>query len=235
MTDPTFIPESERQLLAVFDDAQTAGRAKTAVLEAGVPAERVHVGEPLDVISGLRAEMLEELTRSAFQPQAAAIYPKESGRGVVLVGAIGSLVGALVGAGLATIDFGSTFGVRLLVFVLVGITFGATIGIVAGAALGAPRPSVDPAAVRGTTVRVEADDARLRELLAGFHPIRMDELAADGGPIDTVVTEGRDDWVETATDVAANASSDDYSPQPESEAVRQDDTSSQKRGGVIDA
>src|SRR5690606_28028090 len=120
VTDPTFTPESERQLLAVFDDDHTAARARTAVLDAGVPPERVHVGEAPDVVAGLRAEMLEELTRSAFQPQAAAMYPKESFRGFALVGGIGTVVGAVLGAALATIDWGSTFGVRLVVFVVVG-------------------------------------------------------------------------------------------------------------------
>lgn len=234
MNDPTFIPESERQLLAVFDDDQTASRARTAVLDAGIPPERVHVGEAPDVVSGLRAEMLEELTRSATQPQAAAIYPKESARGFALVGGIGCVVGAALGAALATIDWGSTFGVRLVVFVLVGIAFGSTIGMVAGASLAAPRPGTEPAATRGVVVRVEADDERLRDLLAGFHPIRMDELSANGGPIDTVVTEGRDDWTETVTDVVANADSDDYSPQPESDAIRAENTSPQKRGGILD-
>jgi hypothetical protein len=215
VNDPTFIPESDRQLLAVFDDPDAAQRARTALVDAGVPAEQVHVGDQIDVVSGLRAEMLEELTRSAVVPNAAAVYPKESVRGFGLVSAIGVGIGVLLAFPLAAIDWGSSYGVRLLVFLLVNAAFGFTIGMVAGASLAAPRPGARAAAVRGTTVRVERDDAHLRELLAGLHPIRIDELSRNGGPIDTVVTEGRDDLAETAKDMAANAASDDYSPQAE--------------------
>jgi hypothetical protein len=234
VNDPTFIPESDRQLLAVFDDPQTADRARTAVLDAGVAPDAIHVGEPLDVISGLRAEMAEELTRGGIQPQAAAIYPKESVRGFAVVGGIGVAIGLALAFPIAAIDWGSTYGVRLLVFMLVFAAFGATIGMVAGASLAAPRPGAEAAAVGGTVVRVERDDARLRDLLAGFRPIRIDEITHEGMPIDTVVTEGHDDLRETVTDLVANASSDDYSPQPASEQSRDEATSPQRRGGLID-
>jgi hypothetical protein len=234
VNDPTFIPESDRQLLAIYDDAHTAARARTAVLDAGVPPDAVHLDEKVDVISGLRAEMAEEITRGGIQPQAGALYPKESVRGFAMVGGIGIAIGIALAFPLAAIDWGSSYGVRLLVFVVVFSAFGATIGMVAGASLAAPRPGAEAAAIRGTTLRVEQDDARLRDLLVGFRPIRLDELSMDGGPVDTVVTEGRDDLVETAKDIVANADSDDYSLQRESAEVRRSATSPQRRGGLIE-
>jgi hypothetical protein len=211
MNDPRFIPEGDRQLLAVYDDSHTAARARTALLEAGVPPGQVHLDEDLDVVAGLRAEMLDEMSRAVVAPQVGIVYPRESARGIVIATSA-ALVGALLAFPLAAIDLGSSYPVRLAIWIAVLATAGLVIGLIAGAGLGAPRPGEEPAAAWGTTLRVERDDEELRRLLGRFHPITLDELDRDGGPIERIHAQG-DDFGDTAADVAANVPSDDYTPQ----------------------
>ncbi|MDP1819867.1 MAG: hypothetical protein Q8K58_08270 [Acidimicrobiales bacterium] len=210
MTDPTFIPEAERELLVVLPDQAAADAARDALLRAGVAEHEIHVGAETDTVAALRAEMHEEFSRSWFVPNAAVVYTKESARGLSILSFVGAGIGIVAAFFFALIDFGWSYWIQFLVFALVGITFGFTIGMVAGPALGAQRPTQAPAGVRGTMLRVSRDTPELRKLLADLDPIRLDEVSQAGHPIATIATEGDDDPVDTAKDIVANADSDDY-------------------------
>lgn len=217
MTDPTFIPEHDRELLVVYPDREHARAAATALLDAGVPREHVHLDEEPDAVASLRAEMHDELTKAWVVPNAGVVYPAGSARGLAMVAVIGAAIGLLAAFPLALIDWGSTYWVRWLIWAVVGVGFGLAVAFVVGPAGGAPRPGELPPAARGIMLRVEEDSPELRHLLAGLEPIRMDEITHDGDPIDAVTIEkpdrGVEGAVETAKDMAANADSDDYRPE----------------------
>jgi hypothetical protein len=213
MTDPTFTPESDRELLAVYPDRQHAQAARTALLDAGLREDVVHLDEDLDAVASLRSEMHDEITRAWVVPNAAVAYPSGAARGLVLVSIVGALVGLTAAFPLALIDVGSTYWVRWLVFAIVGVAFGLTVALLVGPAGGAPRPGELPAAARGSLLRVERDDATVREVLVLHDPIRIDEISHEGDPIATVTPERPDKASETAKDIAANVQGDDYHPE----------------------
>jgi hypothetical protein len=192
MTDPSAIPEAGRQLLAVYESREVAESARDRVLAAGAPESAVHIDEGLDYIAALRAEMHEELSASFIVPNAVAVYPKESAQGLFLTTVAGAAIGLLAAVPLALLDVGSSYPVRLLVFGAIGIVFGSVIALVAGPALAARRPDEPSAAARGTVLRVEADTAELRSVLASLGPIRLDEVTPAGDPIGSIATEGPD-------------------------------------------
>lgn len=213
MTDPSFIPERERELLVVYPDRQRAQAAATALLDAGIPQEQVHVDEEPDTIASLRAEMHDELTKAWVVPNAAVVYPAGSAWGLSIVAMIGATIGLLAAFPLALIDVGSTYWVRWIVWAVVGMGFGLAVAFVVGPAGGAPRPGELPPAARGTLLRVEQDSAELRRLLAQLDPIRMDEVSHEGEPIDAVGLERAETPAETARDLQANTQGDDYHPE----------------------
>jgi len=212
MTDPTFNPASDRELLVVYPDRERAVAAQRALIGAGVADREIHLDDEPDTIVSLRAEMHEELSRAWIVPNAGVAYPKEAARGLVVMSAIGVAVGVLAAFPLALIDFGSTYWVRWVVFAAVGVGFGLAVALVVGPALGSPRPGELSAAVRGTLLRVGRDTRELRELLIAEEPVRLDVVTHDGDPIDTVMTEG-DTVTNTVKDMAANVEGDDYHPQ----------------------
>jgi hypothetical protein len=211
VTDPSFISASERDLLVVTHDRDEAEAAARALLDAGVPAEDVLVDRPEDRAASLRGEMHEELTHSWVGPQAGIIYTKESARGLLAGGAIGAAVGIALAFPLALVDIGDlSYGGRLVVTLVVGLAFGFAIGMVAGPAVTSLRPNQPPAAERGTLLRVRRDTPEIRELLAGMHPIRIDELRrSDDLPIDTTYTEEGHPIAQTAKDAVENLKRND--------------------------
>src|SRR5690606_38770753 len=84
MTDPTFTPEAERELLVVYPTAAQAERARDARRRVGVDDADIRIGAAPDHVTSLRAEMHEELTRAWVVPNAAVAYPKEGARGLVV-------------------------------------------------------------------------------------------------------------------------------------------------------
>lgn len=202
-----------RELLVVYPTLKRAETARARVLELGVDPLSVRVDEETDEIASLRAEMHEELTQAWIVPTAAFIAPKEGVKGMGFIGAVAILVSLLIAIPLAFIDFGATLGVRLLVFSAVAVALGGTIGFVAGAAAAAKRPGERMAAHRGTVVRVGRDTPELRRALLDLEPIRVDEVAHDDTPIDTVVTEGDRQAEGTVEEVGANLQGDDYRPE----------------------
>lgn len=213
MTDPTFTPVPERELLAVFPDVERARHARDALLDAGVPEASIRVEEAEDAVTALRAEQHDELSRAWVIPNAAVVYPGTSARAMNLVGAVGGGIAVVVGLLLALIDFGPPYWVRAVILVGVGIALAFTVAIVAGPPSAAERPAELPDAADGVTLRVAADSEELRRLLAHHEPIRLTEVTADGTPIGTLLRERPDTTTETVKDMAANVEGDDYHPQ----------------------
>lgn len=221
MTDPSFTPEAERELLVVYPDADHAEQARQALLRVGVADDAIRIDAEPDHVASLRAEMHEELTRAWVVPNAAVAYTKEGFRGLVAASIIGSVIGLVAAVFLAIPDFGSTYLTRLVVFAIVGVAFGATVGMVAGPGLGSRRPDEQAAAERGTLLRVAHDSPELRSLLGDLDPIRIDEVGHDDQPIATVATEGEDRLVQdTLQDLGAHLQGDDYHADPRRTGTR---------------
>lgn len=213
MTDPSFIPVHDRELLAVFPDAEHAYDARGALIAAGVPETSIRIDDADDTVSALRAEQHDELSRAWVVPNAGVVYPGSSARGLAGVSAVAAVVAVPVALLLALIDFGPSYWVRALILVVVGLAFAFTLGIVIGPPAGAPAPAEAPDAARGTTLRVAGDTEQLRHLLAAHDPVRVAEVTHDGAPIDTVARQKPDSAAETVKDMAAKADGDDYHPE----------------------
>ena len=216
MTDPSFTPEQERELLVVYPSREQAGAARAALLQAGVADADIRVDAEPDRIASLRAEMREELTHAWVVPNAGVAYTKEGARGLVATALIGAAVGLVAAVLLAIPDWGSSYPTRLLVFGLVGVAFGATVGLVVGPGLGSRRPDEELAATHGALLRVTHDSPELRRLLGDLHPIRMDEVRGDDLPVATVATEGDDDHParDALEGLGTNLGGDDYHAEP---------------------
>lgn len=210
MTDPTFTPEEDRQLLVVYPTQRQALAAKEALLEAGVPEPEIHIGRDADTATALRAEMHEEVSNAWVVPNAGVAYTKESAQGLAIWCVAGTVVGLLLAAPLALIDFGSSYGVRYLIWALVLVAMGLTVALVAGPASSSERPAEPSAAVAGVVVRVNRDTPELRTILAELEPTRLDEVSRDDQPIANLVNDGEDTVRERAKDIRANAGSDDF-------------------------
>jgi hypothetical protein len=213
VTDPSFIPVHDRELLAVFPDAQHARDARDALLAAGVPEASIRLDDAGDTVSALRAEQHDELSRAWVVPNAGVVYPGSSARGLAGISAAAAAIAVPVALLLALVDFGPSYWIRALILVVVGLALAFTLGIVIGPPAGAPAPAEAPDAARGTTLRVAGDTEHLRHLLAAHDPIRVAEVTHDGAPIDTVARQKPDSAAETAKDMAANADGDTYHPE----------------------
>jgi hypothetical protein len=213
VTDPPFTPDPERELLAVFPDPQRAQAARTALLDSGLSDSDVRIDEDLDAVVSLRAEMHDEMRRAWVVPNAGVAYPAEAARGLAMVSVVAVAVGIAAAFPLALLDVGATYWLRWVVFAVVGAAFGLAVSLVIGPAGGAPRPGEQPAAARGTVLHVDRDTPVVRDVLLGHDPIRIDEISRRGDPLDVVLRERPDAAAETAKDISANASGDDYHPE----------------------
>jgi hypothetical protein len=216
MTDPHFTEEADRDLLVVLPTREEAEEAARRLHEAGIPEDEILLARDEDRVTSLRAEMHEELTESYAVPNAGVVYTKEASRGLAFAEVVGVAIGLLAAAPLALMPIGdTTYLARLAIFAIVGGAFGLTIGLVAGPGLSSIRPDLPPAVERGTLLRVRHDTEDVRRLLAGMHPIRIDEVRrADDLPIETVATEDAGTFVQTAVDMATHVTGDDYAPDP---------------------
>jgi len=186
MSDPTFTPEADRELLVVYPDLSHAEAARDALIEAGVPPGEVHVGEEPDTIVSLRAQMREELARPWIVPHAGVTHPRE--RSVAIVAGAGTALAVLLAFPIALVDFGSTtYWTRWFVVAVVGALFACTVGLFAGAAAAPLGRGEAPDATKGTLLRVGRDSAGLRRVLVDLGPIRVDEVTHDGDPITMVM------------------------------------------------
>lgn len=213
MTDQSFTPEQDRELLVVFPDREEAVAARQRLLDLGVQESAIDLDQESDEIASLRAEMRQELTDAWVVPNAGLVVTKEAAKGMLGVGALASLLGALLAIPLAFIDFGGTFWFRLFLFVVLGVIAGATVGFVAGGGMAAKRPGELMAAKRGVVLRVHDDTPQLRSALVAAGPVRLDEVSSDGTPIDTLMTEEQAQDGGTVEEVAENLrAGDDYHP-----------------------
>jgi hypothetical protein len=213
VTDPSFIPVHDRELLAVFPDAEHAHDARGALISAGVPEGSIRINAATDAVDALRAEQHDELSRAWVVPNAGVVYPGGSARGLAGISLLAAVIAVPAALLLALIDFGPGYWVRALILVVVGLALAFTLGIVIGPPAGAPAPREVPDTTRGVTLRVAGDTAQLRHVLAAHDPIRVAEVTHDGDPIDTVARQKPDTAAETAKDVVAKADGDDYHPE----------------------
>lgn len=177
---------SSTQLLAVFSDDDAAERAREALAERGVTAERADAGEVRDE---LRAEMKEETEGLAVGPGLPA-HTKEMLLGSVPFTAAMAVLGAVLFSGLAfliTIP-NVSFGQRVIWFAVIGAVTFATGAWFVGGIVGSRMSNTIPAAQRGVTLVVHDGSQATADLLAGHDPIRVDRHDP-GGHSTTVLTE----------------------------------------------
>lgn len=202
-------PKPHVELVAVFGRKDQAEEARRQLRAIGLEAGQIELDRQSDEVLSLKGEMREELTEGWILPQAALALTKEGAKGFTMVTLGASIIGAIVAAPFAFVDFGLTFLGRLVLLVLVGFAFGGSIGLVLGPALAVKRPEEAMAAQRGVVLRVRSDSDRIREVLAGLHPIRVDEVKG-GVPIGTVTTEEAQTPTGTVQDIEAGARGDDF-------------------------
>jgi hypothetical protein len=207
-----YTPETERELLVVYPTEQQARAAGRRLEEAGVSAGSIRIGAESDRVAALRAEMREELTQAWIVPTAGVAATKESAKGTLYLGTIVTVVALAILVPLAFVDYGSTLAVRLITHVVIALICGGLVGFILGGARNAKPPNEMSAAQRGTVLRVARDTPAIRRVLAELEPIRLDEVGADGTPLDTVVTEGDRGDVGVAQEVRSNLRGDGYHP-----------------------
>lgn len=213
MTDPSFLPEQERELVVVYPDRDAAVAARQRLVDLGLGEHDIDLDRESDEVASLRAEMRQELTDAWVVPNAALIATKESMKGMLAVGTGAAVIGAVLGIPFAFIDFGGSFWLRLLLFMGLGALAGATVGFVVGPGVSAKRPGELMAAHRGTALRVHQDTAEIRSALVAGHPIRIDEVNADSVPVETLLTEEQMDERTAVDEVVSNLEAgDDYHP-----------------------
>jgi hypothetical protein len=207
-----YTPETDRDLVVVYPTEQQAREAGRRLQELGVPSGSIRIGEDTDAIASLRAEMREELTQAWLMPTAGVVATEESAKGTLYLGAIATLLALVIGVPPAFVDYGSTLAVRLVTHVVIAFIFGGLVGFIAGGARNAKPPNELLAAQRGTVLRVGQDTPAVRDALAALEPLRLDEVGADGTPLDTVITEGATDDVGAVQEMPANLHGEGYHP-----------------------
>ena len=185
---------TNRRLVAVFPDRQSAERAVEDAVGAGARRSDIRVGDEVDERSAMRGEMRQELESSFISAQGAFAYPKEAWKGgglaTLLYGAAGALALMLLTPFVLT-NMG--IGARLLILGGIGLVAGATIGIIVGPGFSAKGPNEAIAAERGVTVSLPLTDEGLPKVFRNAGAIRVDEVTAAGEPIINLSSEGDDE------------------------------------------
>jgi hypothetical protein len=179
--------ERRRWLIAAFKDEPLARRAASDAETAGVDLRDIRIGNSLDALASIQAEMREEMSHSGTGPTGP--LPKEGARGLV----IGTVLGAIVGIGFAlpfaAIGFGGLeISTRLLILGAVGLVFGSFLGWFLGGMFGPKRPSEPLAAAKGAMLALPDTDVARRALLR-TQPTRIDVFGAGGFLIGTLATD----------------------------------------------
>lgn len=188
-------PLSPTGLVGVYRDADVAERlaAELAKLD-GLEDEQVHLGRESDVVTSLQAEMGEEMGTAFIVPQMGMVFQKKAVKDLLFLMPIFAVVGALIGLPFAFLDFaGLTMRTRLILFPIVGVLFSTTVAAIAIPALASPDPYKRSAAHRGVVVRVDSWSPEQEELMSTYDPIRLDRIGAGDVPVETVVTEEREE------------------------------------------
>jgi hypothetical protein len=179
-----------RALLAVFPTAAVASEVGHRLESTGVPPSAIRIGSPHDVRTCLEAEVHEEASQTFNVPQAGVIHPRAGARAGAALGpplmAVGGVLGALVGA-ISPSDAWPLW-LKVLAGLVIGAGMGASVAVVVVPAMSVRTPLDRSVADTGVTLRVaDGSDATMQALLAE-HPLRLDRLAEDDVPIDTIPT-----------------------------------------------
>lgn len=178
--------QGEERTVGVYADEASARAAAEA---AGARGADVRIGDPDDMRSVLRGEMRQEGEDLIAGPGMPG-FTKEMTKGIVPWSIIGSIVGALVLLPFAFLRWGQTsLSMRIALIIGTGVFFGGTIGFMVAGILATRSQNKAPAAQRGVTVSAAGGDAEADIDLTAHDPIRVERVAADGYPVETLVTE----------------------------------------------
>lgn len=182
---------TNRRLVAVFPDRQSAERAVEDAVGAGARRSDIRIGEEMDERAAMRGEMRQELEGSFVSAQGAFAYPKEAWKG----GAVMTLLCAAACAVLLMllapfVLSGLGLGLRLLILGGIGLVAGSTIGIIVGPGFSAKGPNEPMATERGVTVSLPLTDHGLEDVFRNAGAIRVDEVTTEGEPIINLTAEG---------------------------------------------
>ena len=177
--------DQERTVGVYADEAS----ARAAAADARARGADVRIGDDDDMRSALRGEMRQETDDLIVGPGMPG-FTKEMTRNIVPWSIIGSLLGALVLLPFAFMRWGDTSLVQRMVWMVVsGVFFGGTIGFMLAGILGSRSQNKAPAAQRGVTVSAAGGTPGTEIDLTAHDPIRVERVAADGFPIETLATE----------------------------------------------
>jgi hypothetical protein len=174
-------------LLAVYASRRRAEAAARIARRTGAGPGDVRIGDALDRVVAVEAEMREEMEHTLAGPGNVGPWTKEMVKGMTLGTLLGAALGVVVTLPLAAFDLGMAWWTRLTLVVVVGAACGGTAGWVLGGGFGARRSDEPLAAEEGVTVAAPATPA-LERALARTRPIRLDVVASDGRPVRTVRT-----------------------------------------------
>jgi hypothetical protein len=184
--------QGSERLIAVYRDEETARRAADAARAAG--AADVAIGAERDRIAALAGEMRAE-GEEAWAGPSVGIYTKEMAKSVPTWTVVATVIAAIVAFPLGFIPMGGLpLAGRIAIAAFAGAVCGGTIGFLVGGGFhDVRRKSRQPlAAEQGVVVGATDHDRRAIEALAGLDPVRLDVLASDGVPEETVMTERHD-------------------------------------------
>ena len=194
-------------LVAVFETDGRAREAARRVRNLGVDDRSIRVGDSLDSLTAVRAEMREETEGLAGSPTGP--YPRGAVRGLAVGTVVGAVVGCVVALPFAAIPMGDlAVAARLLIVAAVGIVFGAFLGWFLGGAFGLERPEQPLAATGGTTLAVPDSEATRRVLLTSGS-LRVDVVSPAGKPVETLASREPGVW-RTPAEIARHAREEPY-------------------------
>jgi hypothetical protein len=197
-------------VLAVFPNQQGARRAAEDARRAGVADGAIRIGEALDRVTALRAEMLDEVETTTMAPGNVGPFTKEQRRAMVPLTIGLAALGMLVALPFAFIEFfGLDAWARVLILLFVGGSVGALLGFQFGGMYGARRPEERLAAEEGVTVVVDDASDDVIDVLRAHRPMKLDAIGSDGRPMHAIdlrdrSTSPKDMAQGVAEDVARN-------------------------------
>ena len=198
-------PRRERRLVAVFPDQSRADAAEASLRSQGVGT--VIVGDPEDHVATLAVRSRGSQPRHRLV-LAAGDQDRRSELAATRHGAMSGRCSPCRGRS-STKD--AMVGAHLIMVAMIEF-LGFVIALVLGPGMGVNRPAEQMAAERGVTLQVLPSTSAASEALAALHPIRIDEVGADGTPIAVVDPgEGEGDGA-PVTGLVANLGTDDYAP-----------------------
>jgi hypothetical protein len=166
--------EQHRWLIAAFKDESLARRAATDAETSGTDVREIRIGNSLDALASVEAEMRDELDHT--------------GAGLVIGTGLGAMAGIVIAVPFAAIDFGLETSTRMLILGAIGLMFGGFLGAFLGGMFGPKRPSELLAASKATMLAVP-DSVSARRALLHAQPTRIDVFGSGGFLLGTLPTE----------------------------------------------